>query len=88
MYAVVILASWPFHVLANLKKENENWWGHKHGFISGGFLGAKLHSARSCSRKESQPDPSKRKTFAEEDQENLYKLVQAGAFQKILVQPY
>ncbi|OAY75927.1 PIN2/TERF1-interacting telomerase inhibitor 1 [Ananas comosus] len=62
------------------KLEDVNWWGHKHGFVSGGFLGA-----RSLPRKSSKPIDSKnnsldkRNTFAEEDQENLYKLVQDKA---------
>lgn len=49
-----------------------NWWGHKYGFVSGGFLGA-------TSRKNRRKDPANvRQTFAEEDQENLYNLVQVG----------
>ncbi|XP_074585122.1 G-patch domain-containing protein 1-like [Curcuma longa] len=58
------------------KEENAQWWGHKLGFISGGFLGAKLHTSRSSLPQDSEPPSSnERKTFAEEDQENLYKLV-------------
>jgi membrane associated rhomboid family serine protease len=52
--------------------EDVNWWGHKYGFVSGGFLGA-------TSRKNKIKDPSNvRHTFGEEDQENLYNLVQVG----------
>ncbi|CAN6302493.1 unnamed protein product [Urochloa humidicola] len=55
--------------------EDVNWWGHKFGFVSGGFLGA-----TSRKRKSSRKDPANvRQTFAEEDQENLYNLVQDKA---------
>lgn len=54
-------------------KEDEDvsgqWWGHKYGFISGGLLGA------GSTRKKSQKS-GERTAFFEEDQENLYKLVQ------------
>ena len=54
--------------------EDVNWWGHTFGFVSGGFLGA-----TSRKRKSSRKDPANvRQTFAEEDQENLYNLVQVG----------
>lgn len=53
---------------------SEDWWGHKYGFVSGGLLGA-------STKKRSRPTDStqnfnKRTAFFEEDQENLYKLVQ------------
>ncbi|PWZ56843.1 PIN2/TERF1-interacting telomerase inhibitor 1 [Zea mays] len=55
--------------------DDVNWWGHKFGFLSGGFLGAK-----SRKNKSSQKDLANvRQTFAEEDQENLYNLVQDKA---------
>ncbi|KAJ1299012.1 hypothetical protein BS78_01G498700 [Paspalum vaginatum] len=55
--------------------EDVNWWGHKFGFVSGGFLGA-----TSRKKKSSQKDPANvRQTFVEEDQENLYNLVQDKA---------
>lgn len=56
--------------------DDVNWWGHKYGFVSGGFLGAK-----SRKNKSSAPAGSSnvRQTFAEEDQENLYNLVQDKA---------
>ncbi|KAF8780446.1 hypothetical protein HU200_001568 [Digitaria exilis] len=55
--------------------EDVNWWGHKFGFVSGGFLGA-----TSRKKKSSRKDPANvRQTFAEEDQENLYNLVQDKA---------
>ncbi|CAA6669817.1 unnamed protein product [Spirodela intermedia] len=52
-----------------------DWWGHKYGFVSGGFLGASR--TRSYSLKTSQCLSEKSDGFLEEDQENLYKLVQA-----------
>ncbi|KAK1264647.1 hypothetical protein QJS04_geneDACA024277 [Acorus gramineus] len=60
---------------------SESWWGHKHGFISGGFLGAQSHPRKPLSKDscEAVNGPNKRVTFDEEDQENLYKLVQDKA---------
>ncbi|GJN30545.1 hypothetical protein PR202_gb18858 [Eleusine coracana subsp. coracana] len=53
--------------------DDVNWWGLKYGFVSGGFLGA-------TSRKNKRKDPANvRQIFAEEDQENLYNLVQDKA---------
>ncbi|KAM7275193.1 hypothetical protein ACFE04_017059 [Oxalis oulophora] len=51
-----------------------DWWGHKSGFVSGGLLGA-------GSRKRSREAKSvrERTMFHEDDQENLYKLVQDTA---------
>ncbi|CAD6209337.1 unnamed protein product [Miscanthus lutarioriparius] len=55
--------------------DDVNWWGHKFGFVSGGFLGAKSRKNKSLRK-----DPANvRQTFAEEDQENLYNLVQDKA---------
>ncbi|CAA7406788.1 unnamed protein product [Spirodela intermedia] len=54
-----------------------DWWGHKYGFVSGGFLGASR--TRSYSSKTSQSLSEKSDGFLEEDQENLYKLVQDKA---------
>lgn len=47
------------------------WWGFTSGFISGGFLGAEAQ------KKKPQSD-NQRTAFHEDDQENLYKLVQVG----------
>ncbi|GAB2273843.1 hypothetical protein Dimus_008615 [Dionaea muscipula] len=56
---------------ANLE-DLQDWWGKKYGFVSGGFLGTK-----SKKRKTVGDEPQEKRTcFAEEDQENLYKLVQ------------
>ncbi|KAK6251356.1 hypothetical protein QUC31_008974 [Theobroma cacao] len=53
------------------------WWGHKYGFVSGGFLGE-------CTRKKAiktgeSKNSTERTVFFEDDQENLYKLVQDKA---------
>ncbi|VAI10035.1 unnamed protein product [Triticum turgidum subsp. durum] len=52
--------------------EDVNWWGHKFGYVSGGFLGAK-------SRKNKKDNSNVRQMFGEDDQENLYNLVQDKA---------
>ncbi|KAI4995407.1 G-patch domain-containing protein 1 [Hordeum vulgare subsp. vulgare] len=52
--------------------EDVNWWGHKFGYVSGGFLGAK-------SRKNRKDNSNVRQMFGEDDQENLYNLVQDKA---------
>ncbi|KAF7050829.1 hypothetical protein CFC21_059139 [Triticum aestivum] len=52
--------------------EDVNWWGHKFGYVSGGFLGAK-------SRKNKKDISNVRQMFGEDDQENLYNLVQDKA---------
>ncbi|KAK6935432.1 hypothetical protein RJ641_035587 [Dillenia turbinata] len=54
---------------------SENWWGHKHGFVSGGFLGAESKKRKLVQIKNAQ-NCNERKMFFEEDQENLYNLVQ------------
>lgn len=51
------------------------WWGHKYGFVSGGFLGAELKKKRSMAS-ETVKNRAERTAFHEEDQENLYNLVQ------------
>ncbi|XP_047083915.1 G-patch domain-containing protein 1-like [Lolium rigidum] len=55
--------------------EDVNWWGHKFGYVSGGFLGAKSRKKKSSTQK----DPNARQMFGEDDQENLYNLVQDKA---------
>lgn len=55
--------------------DSMQWWGHKHGFISGGFLGAQSSSKSSKSRPAANTS-DERTAFAEKDQENLYNLVQ------------
>ncbi|KAF8413233.1 hypothetical protein HHK36_001209 [Tetracentron sinense] len=51
------------------------WWGHKYGFVSGGFLGAQS-TAKKSPLPENAQNFDNRVAFFEEDQENLYKLVQ------------
>ncbi|KAK9147389.1 hypothetical protein Scep_006146 [Stephania cephalantha] len=53
-----------------------DWWGHKYGFISGGFLGDQFVRKKPLKGGEEVHAPEKRTVFFEEDQENLYKLVQ------------
>ncbi|KAL6006733.1 hypothetical protein ACLOJK_032226 [Asimina triloba] len=57
------------------------WWGHKHGFVSGGFLGAQsfVKLSKSSQHHATAQPLDERTAFAEEDQENLYKLVQDKA---------
>ncbi|XP_074317707.1 G-patch domain-containing protein 1 [Silene latifolia] len=54
-----------------------DWWGYKRGFISGGFLGAKSKRRKTASTEA--PSNSKKIGFLEQDQENLYHLVQDRA---------
>lgn len=61
-------------LLSVSQADDVNWWGHKFGFISGGFLGATSRKHKSLRK-----DPANvRQTFAEEDQEKLYNLVQVA----------
>ncbi|KAK1408274.1 hypothetical protein QVD17_39910 [Tagetes erecta] len=55
-----------------------DWWGYKFGFVSGGFLGAQSRRKKSSTTEDVQ-NFNKRTMFHEEDQENLYKLVQDKA---------
>ncbi|KAG6782824.1 hypothetical protein POTOM_012244 [Populus tomentosa] len=55
-----------------------DWWGFKHGFVSGGLLGAKPAKKKST-RTADTHNRNERAMFFEEDQENLYKLVQDKA---------
>lgn len=52
-----------------------NWWGFKYGFVSGGLLGAGSARRKSLKTGDAQSGGA-RKVFCEDDQENLYKLVQ------------
>lgn len=54
------------------------WWGYKNGFVSGGFLGSQARRKTSFSS-DKMRDFSERTTFHEDDQENLYNLVQNTA---------
>ncbi|XP_004503672.1 G-patch domain-containing protein 1 [Cicer arietinum] len=54
------------------------WWGYKFGFVSGGFLGAASKKKKS-STSESAKSGMARTPFFEQDQEDLYNLVQDKA---------
>ncbi|KAL4186831.1 hypothetical protein AMTRI_Chr09g15910 [Amborella trichopoda] len=78
-------AAVEFHVSDHEAESNltSDWWGHKYGFISGGFLGAQNVKRKATSARGSKGLAAEagdgRVTFAEEDQEKLYKLVQDKA---------
>ncbi|KAJ4877256.1 D111/G-patch domain-containing protein [Raphanus sativus] len=55
-----------------IEEPSDDWWGFKSGFVSGGLLGAKSGKKKSSKSKE-------RKMFCEDDQENLYNMVQDKA---------
>ncbi|KMT12029.1 hypothetical protein BVRB_5g099880 [Beta vulgaris subsp. vulgaris] len=60
-------------VKANVQYPPE-WWGYKLGFVCGGYLGAKSKKRKAAV--DEVPIGKKKIGFAEEDQENLYNLVQ------------
>ncbi|KAF5753378.1 putative G-patch domain-containing protein [Helianthus annuus] len=57
------------------KEISREWWGNKFGFVSGGLLGAQSKRKKSLTNQ----GCNKRTAFHEDDQENLYKLVQDKA---------
>ncbi|XP_022157163.1 uncharacterized protein LOC111023946 [Momordica charantia] len=57
---------------------SSEWWGYKYGFVSGGYLGAES-KRRKCLQAKSTENMHERIAFHEDDQENLYKLVQDKA---------
>ncbi|GKB47696.1 hypothetical protein Tco_0898449 [Tanacetum coccineum] len=61
-----------------VQKNSSNWWGNKFGFVSGGLLGAQSKKKKSRTSDVTQ-NCNKRTAFHEDDQENLYKLVQDKA---------
>ncbi|XP_010473644.1 PREDICTED: nucleolin [Camelina sativa] len=54
-----------------IEEPSSDWWGNKFGFVSGGLLGAKSGKKKLKA--------SERKMFSENDQENLYNMVQDKA---------
>ncbi|KAF5935314.1 hypothetical protein HYC85_026443 [Camellia sinensis] len=73
------LANHVFDVEGNESKDvSPNWWGYKSGFVSGGYLGAESRRKKSLPTENGQ-NSWNRVAFHEEDQENLYKLVQDKA---------
>lgn len=71
----------PYHMVTGDKIEgvSPEWWGHKFGFVSGGFLGAESRRKKSLMA-ESAQNCNERTVFFEDDQENLYNLVQVCTF--------
>ncbi|KAI4372611.1 hypothetical protein MLD38_010820 [Melastoma candidum] len=59
-------------------EDSFDWWGSKYGFVSGGFLGAGSAWRKLICEKDAVKS-GERVAFLEEDQENLYKLVQDKA---------
>ncbi|MFS8029675.1 hypothetical protein Hanom_Chr17g01525081 [Helianthus anomalus] len=57
------------------KEISPEWWGNKFGFVSGGLLGAQSKRKKSLTNQ----GCNKRTAFHEDDQENLYNLVQDKA---------
>ncbi|CAN0841197.1 G-patch domain-containing protein 1 [Linum grandiflorum] len=55
-----------------------DWWGHKFGFVSGGLLGARSTKKKSTKKGDAE-NPKERTAFFEQDQEDLYNLVQDKA---------
>jgi Pin2-interacting protein X1 len=51
------------------------WWGHKYGFVQGGLLGARSKKNKTLDTEKS----NERTMFHEQDQEDLYNLVQNKA---------
>ncbi|KAL8138879.1 hypothetical protein V2J09_004880 [Rumex salicifolius] len=59
--------------------ESKDWWGNKFGFIFGGLLGSKANKRRRVGEKSKSEKRSKTAGFLEQDQEDLYNLVQDRA---------
>ncbi|CAN1189658.1 G-patch domain-containing protein 1 [Linum perenne] len=56
-----------------------DWWGYKFGFVSGGLLGARSTTKKKSAEKGDAQNPKERTAFHEQDQEDLYNLVQDKA---------
>ncbi|KAK4490768.1 hypothetical protein RD792_001476 [Penstemon davidsonii] len=79
LQAIDLLKCGMIHNLTGKDQEvPPEWWGHKFGFVVGGLLGAELRRKKSVLTG-ADKNPNKRTTFNEDDQENLYKLVQDKA---------
>lgn len=57
------------------KTLSPDWWGHKYGFVPGGLLGAKSKGKKYLATENPQ-NCNERTAFHEQDQEDLYNLVQ------------
>ncbi|KAL8064101.1 hypothetical protein ABFX02_01G069600 [Erythranthe guttata] len=66
------------HVIGEVQDLPPEWWGHKLGFISGGLLGAESKRRKLLMSKNDE-NSNVRTMFNEDDQENLYNLVQDKA---------
>lgn len=60
-----------------------DWWGFKYGFVSGGYLGANSTRKKRV-KAEGDQRSNERTTFCEDDQENLYNLVQVCVLCQLL----
>ena len=56
-----------------------DWWGSKYGFVRGGALGSKQVQVRETVNGE-RPSQNGRTQFSEQDQENLYNMVNVSCF--------
>ncbi|CAN0910430.1 G-patch domain-containing protein 1, partial [Linum grandiflorum] len=56
-----------------------DWWGYKNGFVAGGLLGARSTKKKKSAKKEDAQNCKDRTAFFEQDQEDLYNLVQDKA---------
>ncbi|CAI0414687.1 unnamed protein product [Linum tenue] len=63
---------------AEIVEPPPDWWGYKIGFVCGGLLGARSTKKKSSQNGDAQ-NHKERTAFHEEDQENLYNLVQDNA---------
>ncbi|CAN6481101.1 unnamed protein product [Victoria cruziana] len=72
-----------YHTEETAKKDVPlDWWGHRNGFVWGGFLGTRSSKGKTLASRKSEcssTEPINVAAFAEQDQENLYKLVQDKA---------
>lgn len=80
------------HVLAETAKKDVplDWWGHRNGFVWGGFLGTRSSKGKTLASRKSEcssTEPINVAAFAEQDQENLYKLVQVLALHFCFMPP-
>ncbi|XP_031493560.1 G-patch domain-containing protein 1 [Nymphaea colorata] len=72
-----------YHAEETVKKDVPlDWWGHRNGFVWGGLLGTRSAREKALASRKSEcssAKPIQIAAFAEQDQENLYKLVQDKA---------
>lgn len=61
-----------------------DWWGTKYGFVRAGALGSKQVQVRETVNGE-RPSQNGRTQFSEQDQENLYNLVNVRCYYPMLL---